>query len=179
MEVKDLIIGCKNDDRRSQKALVDTFAPYLFAISKRYMRDESEAKDIIQEAFISIFNNIQNFRSEPYAFKAWMRQITVNTALQKIRKSYRTKEVMPETMMDDRNEMPEIYQKFDVDDIMKIINQLPDKYRQVFNMYVIDGYSHREIGDELGLKESSSRALLTRAKVKIKEKLFEIQKMAI
>ena len=86
---------------------------------------------------------------------------------------------MPETIIDDRNEMPEIYQKFDAEDIMKIINQLPDKYRQVFNMYVIDGYSHKEIADEIGLKESSSRALLTRAKLKIKEKLFEIQKMAI
>lgn len=179
MEVKDLIIGCKKEDRRSQKALVDTYAPYLFAISKRYMRDESEAKDIIQESFISIFKNIDNFRSEPYAFKAWMRQITVNTALQKIRKSYRTKEVMPETMIDDRNTTPEIYDKFNVDDIMKIINQLPDKYRQVFNMYVIDGYSHKEIAEEMGLKESSSRALLTRAKSKIKVKLFEIQKMAI
>jgi len=174
-----LIIGCKDNDRRAQKALVDTYAPYLFAIGKRYMRDESEAKDIIQEAFISIFKNIHNFRSEPYAFKAWMRQITVNTALQKIRKSYRTKEVMPEVIIDNRNEMPEVYSKFDVEDIMKIINKLPDKYRQVFNMYVIDGYSHKEIALEIGLKESSSRALLTRAKQKVKEKLFEIQKMAI
>lgn len=179
MEVKDLILGCKNDDRRAQKALVDTYAPYLFAIGRRYMRDESEAKDIIQEAFISIFKNIHNFRSEPYALKAWMRQITVNTALQKLRKSYRTKEVMPETIIDDRNEIPDVYSKFNVDDIMKIINQLPEKYRQVFNMYVIDGYSHKEIAEEIGLKESSSRALLTRAKQKIKEKLFEIQKLAI
>ncbi len=179
MELKDLIIGCKNNDRRAQKNLVDTFAPYLFAISKRYMRDDHEANDITQEAFIAIFGNIQNFRSEPYALKAWMRQITINTALQKIRKSYRTKEVMPETIQDDRDEMPEIYGKFDVDDIMKIINELPDIYRQVFNMYVIDGYSHREIAKVIEQKESSSRAILTRAKKMLREKIFEIQKMAI
>jgi len=174
-----LIIGCKNNDRRAQKHLVDTFAPYLFAISKRYMRDDQEANDVIQEAFISIFGNIQNFRSEPYAFKAWMRQITINAALQKIRKTYRTKEVMPETIIDDRDEMPEIYGKFNVEDIMKIINELPGIYRQVFNMYVIDGYSHREIGEIIGQKESSSRAILTRAKKILREKIFEIQKMAI
>lgn len=179
MELKDLIIGCKKENRIAQKALVDTFAPYLFAISKRYMRDDHEAKDIIQESFISIFKNIQNFRSEPYAFKAWIRQITVNAALQKIRKSYRTKEVMEENIVDDRNEMPEIYGKFDVEDIMKLINQLPDKYREVFNLYVIDGYSHREIAEKIGLQESSSRAVLTRAKKMIREKIFEIQKMAI
>ena len=143
------------------------------------MRYDHEAKESIQEAFISIFNNIQNFRSEPYAFKAWMRQITINVALQKIRKSYRTKEVMPDIEIDDRNEMPDIYGKFDVEDIMGIINQLSPKYRQVFNMYVIDGYSHREIAEEMGLQESSSRAILTRAKRKLKEKIFEIQKMAI
>ncbi len=174
-----MIIGCKNNDRRAQKHLVDTFAPYLFAISKRYMRDDQEANDVIQEAFISIFGNIQNFRSEPYAFKAWMRQITINAALQKIRKTYRTKEVMPETIIDDRDEMPEIYGKFNVEDIMKIINELPGIYRQVFNMYVIDGYSHREIGEIIGQKESSSRAILTRAKKILREKIFEIQKMAI
>lgn len=179
MELKDLIIGCKNNDRRAQKNLVDTFAPYLFAVSKRYMRDDHEANDIIQEAFISIFDNIQNFRSEPYALKAWMRQITINTALQKLRKTYRTKEVMPETIIDDRDEMPDIYGKFDVEDIMKIINELPDLYRQVFNMYVIDGYSHREIAKTINQKESSSRALLTRAKKILREKIFEIQKKAI
>ncbi len=179
MELKDLIIGCKNNDRRAQKHLVDTFAPFLFAISKRYVRDDHEANDVIQEAFVAIFGNIQNFRSEPYALKAWMRQITVNTALQKLRKSYRKKEEMPGIMIDDQNEMPEVYGKFDVEDIMKIIRELPDIYRQVFNMYVIDGYSHREISEIIGQKESSSRAILTRAKKMLREKIFEIQKMAI
>ncbi len=179
MDLKDLIIGCKNNDRRAQKNLVDTFAPYLFAVSRRYMRDDQEANDVIQDAFISIFGNIQNFKSEPYALKAWMRQITINAALQKIRKTCRSREVLPETMKDDRDEMPDIYGKFDVEDIMKIINELPDLYRQVFNMYVIDGYSHREIGDVIGQKESSSRAILTRAKKMLREKIFEIQKMAI
>ena len=86
---------------------------------------------------------------------------------------------MPDTMIDDRNEMPDIYGKFDVDDIMKLIDQLPEMYKQVFNMYVIDGYNHREISKVIGLKESSSRAILTRAKKMIREKIFEIQKMAI
>lgn len=86
---------------------------------------------------------------------------------------------MTETMTDDRNEMPDIYGKIGADEILGLINQLPAMYSQVFNMYVIDGYSHKEISDLLGVQESSSRAMLTRAKKMIRDKIFEIQKMAI
>jgi len=143
------------------------------------MRDDHEAKDVTQEAFIAIFKNIQNFRSDSNSIKAWIRQITINTALQKLRKTYRNKEVMPEIMVDDRNSVPEVYSKFEVDEIMKVIRQLPEIYRQVFNMYVIDGYSHKEIAEIIKLKESSSRAILTRAKKMLREKLFELKKMVI
>ena len=174
-----MIIGCKNNDRNAQKVFVDTFGPYLFAISKRYMRDDHEAKDVTQEDFIAIFNNIQNFRSDSNSIKAWIRQITINTALQKLRKTYRSKEVMPEIITDDRNNVPEVYSKFEVEEIMKVIRQLPEIYRQVFNMYVIDGYSHKEIAEVIKVKESSSRAILTRAKKMLREKLFELKKMVI
>jgi RNA polymerase sigma-70 factor (ECF subfamily) len=179
LDLNDLVIGCKNNDRKAQKAFVDHFGKYLFAICRRYMRDDEEAKDVLQDSFVSIFNNISEFRSDALALKSWTRQITINAALQRIRKTYRDKEIMTETMIDDRNEMPDIYGKIGVDEIMTLINELPAMYSQVFNLYVIDGYSHKEISDLIGVQESSSRAMLTRAKKMIRDKIFEIQKMAI
>lgn len=179
MDLNELIIGCKNDDRRAQKAFVDFFGKYMFAISKRYMRDEEEAKDVLQDAFVSIFQNIGDYRSDATALKAWTRQITINAALQRIRKSYRDKEILTENMVDDRDEMPDVYGKLGAEEVMNLINMLPTMYSQVFNLYVIDGYSHKEISDLIGVQESSSRAILTRAKKMLRDKLFEIKKMAI
>lgn len=174
-----MIIGCKSNDRKAQKALVDHFGKYLFAISRRYMRDDEEAKDVLQDSFVSIFNNIHEFRSDAKALKSWIRQITINSALQRIRKTYRSKDVMPEVQIDDRNEMPEVYAKMGVDEILALIDELPPMYAQVFNMFVIDGYTHKDIAQEMGLQESTSRAMLTRAKKMLREKLYKIHKRAI
>lgn len=179
VELQELIYACQNNDRKAQKLLMETFAPYLFAISKRYMRDEQEAKDVLQDAFVSIYGNIRDYKSEAGAFKSWIRRITVNAALQRLRKTYRKREVMPETIHDDRTETPEIYDKFNADDIMKMINKLPDMYREVFNLYVIEGYKHKEIAQMLKMKESSSRAVLARAKKQIREQLSNFEKVAI
>ena len=174
-----MIYACQNDDRKAQKLLMDTFASYLFSISKRYTRDDQEAMDVLQDAFISIYGNIREYKSEAGAFKAWIRRITVNAALQKLRKTYRKKEILPDVMHDDRISAPDIYEKFDADDLMGIINKLPDIYRQVFNLYVIEGYKHREIGKMLGIKESSSRAVLARARQQIRDELIKYEKVAI
>ena len=102
-----MIIGCKKNDRKAQKAFVDYFSNYLFGISKRYVRDDEEAKDVLQEAFVQIFFNISDFRSDGSAIKAWSRQITINCALQRIRKTYRSKEVLTDEMHDYDNESPQ------------------------------------------------------------------------
>jgi len=174
-----MIYACQKDDRRAQKLLMETFAPYLFSISKRYTRDEEEAKDVLQDAFISIYGNIRNYKSEAGAFKSWIRRITVNAALQKLRKTYRKKEIMPEVIHDDRTEVPDIYDKFNAEDLLGVINKLPDMYREVFNLYVIEGYRHKEISDMLHMKESSSRAVLARAKKMIRDQLLKFEKVAI
>jgi len=179
VELQKLIYACQKDDREAQKVLMDTFAPYLFAICKRYMRDEHEAKDVLQEAFIAIYGNIKNYKSEAGAFKSWIRKITVNSALQKLRKTYRKREVMPEVIEDSRTMIPDVYEKFNVEDLMLIINKLPDMYKQVFNLYVIEGYKHKEIGKLLNIKDSSSRAVLARAKKQIREHLVKFEKVAI
>jgi RNA polymerase sigma-70 factor (ECF subfamily) len=179
LDLNELIIGCKKNDRKAQKAMVDHFGKYLFAISRRYMRDDEESKDVLQDSFVSIFNNIHEFRSDAKALKSWIRQITINSALQRIRKTYRTREVMPENQIDDRNEMPEVYGKMGADEIMVLIDELPPMYAQVFNMHVIDGFTHKDIAQEMGVQESTSRAMLTRAKKMLREKILAIHKKAI
>jgi RNA polymerase sigma-70 factor (ECF subfamily) len=179
VELQQLINACQNNDRKAQKLLMETFAPYLFAISKRYMRDEQEAKDVLQDAFVSIYGNINEYKSEAGAFKSWIRRITVNAALQKLRKTYRKREVMTETIHDDRSVVPDVYDKFNADDLMGVINKLPDMYREVFNLYVIEGFKHKEIAEMMNMQESSSRAVLARAKKQIRDQLSNFEKVAI
>jgi RNA polymerase sigma factor (sigma-70 family) len=174
-----MIIACQKDDRRAQKHLMDTYASYLFGICKRYTRDDQEAKDVLQEAFISIYSHIGEFKSDTGAFKAWIRRIAVNAALQKLRKTYQKREIMHDVIQDDRTEVPEVLEKINVDALLGAINKLPDLYRHVFNLYVIEGYKHKDIGEMLGMKESSSRAVLARAKSQLRDYLSIFEKVAI
>ena len=177
MGFKDLISQCKQNDRRAQKSLVDAYAPFLFSISIRYMRDAEEAQDNVQETLISIFKNLDQFKEEEPSFRAWIKKICVNNALQKFRKKSYSHETYPEQLPENNVEMPSVYAKLGADELMGIISQLPEMYRQVFCMYVIEDYSHKEIGEKLHMKESSSRSALTRAKKMIKEKLWQLQKV--
>ena len=179
MELQQMIYACQKEDRKAQKLLMDTFAPYLFSISKRYTRDEQEAMDVLQDAFISIYAHIREYKSEAGAFKSWIRRITVNAALQKLRKTYRKKEILPDVIHDDRVSTPDVYDKFNADDLMDIIHKLPDVYREVFNLYVIEGFKHKEIAETLGVKESSSRSILARARQLIRDELVKYEKVAI
>lgn len=156
---------------------MDLYAPFLFAISIRYMKDHDSAKDIVQETFISIFGHLDQFQEGEPSFKGWIKRICVNTALQKFRKKGYQNEVYPESLPDTRSTMPEVYGKLHADDLMELVTALPDLYRQVFCLYVIEDYSHREIAEMLDMKESSSRSALTRAKKMIKEKLWQLQKI--
>ena len=177
MGFKELISQCKQNDRRAQKSLVDAYAPFLFSISLRYVRDEDSAKDNVQETFISVFRHIEQFKEGEPSFRGWIKRICVNNALQKFRKKSHTHESYPETLPDSNHEMPAVYAKLGADELREVIQSLPELYRQVFCLYVIEDYSHREIGDMLDMRESSSRSALTRSKKMIKEKLWQLQKV--
>ena len=177
MDFKDLIQRCKQNDRRAQKSMVDTYAPFLFAISVRYMKDHDAAQDIVQETFISVFAHLHQFKEAEPSFKGWIKRICINNALQKFRKKGYQNESYPEELPDTRASLPEVYSKLNADDLMELIGTLPDNYRQVFCLYVIEDYSHKEISEMLGMKESTSRSTLTRAKNMIKEKIWQLQKV--
>jgi len=141
------------------------------------MRDHEAAKDIVQETFISIFSHLNQFKESESSFKGWIKRICVNTALQKFRKKGYNNEIYPDEMPDTRAALPDVYSKLNADDLMDLITTLPEMYRQVFCLYVVEDYSHREISEKLGMKESTSRSTLTRAKNMIKQKIWQLQKV--
>lgn len=169
MEMKKLIQGCRKLDRKSQRTMVDHLSPYLYSICRRYSNGHEDAKDILQESLIAIFNNMEQCRSnEEPVFKSWSARIAVNTALAKKRKMSSYMEVeSPDNL--ERKIIPTIHSRLNAEDILKLLHLLPENQRTVFNMVVIDGFSHKETAQMLHIKESSSRTFLVRAREKMQQ----------
>lgn len=167
----DLIKGCIDGNRIMQRHLYDTFAPKMYGVCLRYAGNENDANDILQEGFIKVFKNLAKFRSEG-SFEGWVRRIFVNTAIEQYRKKVKLYNVTEaqENYIEDTDLT--VLDKLATNDIMKIINELSPGYKAVFNMHVIEGYSHKEIADMLGITEGTSKSQLARAKGVLK-KLIE------
>ncbi len=164
----DLISGCIDGDRRMQEELYRRFSPRMYAVCLRYAGNAEEAEDILQEGFIKVYKKLASFRSEG-SFEGWIRRIFVNTAIEHFR---RKKYLQPVTEKEE-NTLEGNYLSVLDDlaerDIMALVQQLSPGYRTVFNMYVVEGYTHREIGDMLGISEGTSKSQLSRAKVILQE----------
>lgn len=154
---KDIINGCLKGDKRYQKLLFDRYASVLLPVCMRYSNNRQEAEDILQEGFIKIFENLKRFRKEG-SLEAWMKKIVVNTALNYYRanlKHFHHQDVddYAEILPGSLNSQKQIYPE----DIMELIRQMPIGYRTVFNMFDIEGYSHKEIAKKLGITENTSK----------------------
>lgn len=173
MDVKKLIQLSLKNDSQAQKRLFEQFAPYVYTIAMRYARDNADAQDITQEAFILAFNKLHQFKSDHGAFKSWLAKITVRVALHKFRRFYRSNEILTDNHIQQPIIQPEVYSSLSMEEMTIKIQSLPEGYRQIFNLYVIEGYSHREIAKMMHIAESTSRASLTRAKKILRELLNE------
>lgn len=165
----DLIIGCINGDRRMQKAMYDKYAGKMYAVCLRYMGNADDAQDILQEGFIKIFKNLERFRGEG-SFEGWVRRIFVNTAIEQIRKK---KTDLSLTEKEESIELKSVsaIENINEKDLLRIIKDLSPGYRSVFNLYVVEGYSHKEIGELLGISEGTSKSQLARARMILQEKI--------
>lgn len=160
----DLISGCKEGDRRMQEELYRRFSPRMYAVCLRYASNAEEAEDILQEGFIKIFKKLDSFRGEG-SFEGWIRRIFVNTAIEHFR---RKRYLQPVTEKEENTIEGKSLSALDglaEKDILALVRQLSPGYRTVFNMYVVEGYTHKEIGDMLGISEGTSKSQLSRAKV--------------
>lgn len=169
MTLNELIILCKKQDAKAQGELYNRYSNVLFSICLRYSPNYVEAEDSLQDAFITIFKKIEQFKDKG-SFEGWMKRVTVNTVLQKYRKK-RVFDIRDEGQLED--EVDEQVEDNDIplDFLLEIIQQLPDRYRLVFTMYVMDGYSHKEVADMLGITDGTSKSNLARARAILKTKI--------
>ncbi len=173
MELKSLIERALDNNRAAQRALVDRYANYVHAIALRYAKSPEDAQDIVQDSFIRLFQKLELYRDNVGSFKSWLAKLTVRVALNKYKRFYNQREFSVETWTREPEIEPEIYMSLRMEQLLSVINQLQDGYRQVFNLYCIDGFSHREISTELSIPESTSRAMLSRAKAKLRKILLD------
>ena len=165
-EIKNIINGCLKGDRRDQEILYRRYAARLYAVCLQYSGNDEEARDILQEGFIKIYENLAHYKYEG-SFDGWVRRIMVNTALEKFRirhNLYRVDDIdqIPEPNAEPDNED---YAGLEARDLMEIIRELPPRYRIVFNLFAIEGYSHKEIGGMMSISEGTSKSNLSRARV--------------
>jgi RNA polymerase sigma factor (sigma-70 family) len=170
----ELIQQCLANQAAAQKQLYDTYKSKMMGVVLRYVRHREDADDIFQEAFIRVFKNLHTL-SERQALGGWIKMIVVNTAInhyQANKKFKLDKEV--EALLDSSDDsFPKVLSSLYAADLLKLVQKLPDAYRLVFNLYVIDGYKHSEIADLLHVSESTSRSTLARAKEKIRNQLAQ------
>ncbi len=153
---------CLQGDQAAQRELYDRFRRRLYGICMRYARSEVEAQDFLQEGFIKIFRELKNFRADG-PLGAWMSRIMVNTAISQLRK--RRLEFSNEDKLHRKDDgLPNAIDHMQAEELIQLIQQLPSGYRTVFNLYAMEGYSHGEIADLLGISEGTSRSQYLRAK---------------
>ncbi|SHH61661.1 RNA polymerase sigma-70 factor, ECF subfamily [Chryseolinea serpens] len=166
----ELIKGCLRRDRNAQKLLYDTYSSKMYGLCYRYVKDVMEAEDILVTAFMKVFDKIAQFKSEG-SFEGWIRRIVVNEALTYLR---RHRSMYLETELEQADREPDynsLSDHLEAEDLLKMIQELPTGYRIVFNLYAIDGYSHKEIAEQLGISENTSKSQLSRARTYLQKVL--------
>ena len=167
-ELLQLIAGCRKRKRSSQNGLYKLFYPYAMSVGIRYVGSESEAIIVVNDSFFKVFKNIKKYNPDQ-PFKPWFRRILVNTAINHIKKQ---KKFRMEVNMDEARDISareDIISRIGYQELMAMVQSLSEGYRTVFNMYVIDGFKHQEIADQLGITVSTSKSNLTRARAKLQD----------
>ncbi len=176
MTEHDIIQGCIKENRLCQRELFNRYAGKMMTVCLRYARHRMEAEDLLQDAFIKIYDNLSRFEGKG-SFEGWIRRIVVNTALKNAsRHSFQKEHIGTENIIE-TGEDPSVFSKLTEDEILKLVQQLPDGYRYVFNLYCIEGYSHKEIADSLNIEESTSRSQLVKARNMLQTKVLQSQKV--
>ena len=168
-----IIEGCKKGKGRYQEELYRLIAPRMYGLCLKYANDKDDAKDIMQDGFIKVFQKIDQYSSKG-SFEGWVRRIMINTALEKYRNQvtiYSLDERMP---LSDEGVHSTVVEDLTAEDLLSLIHKLTPKYRMVFNLYAIEGYNHKEIAEMLGISEGTSKSNLSRARVILQEKVKEL-----
>jgi len=171
--LEDIIEGCKKGKRRSQEMLYQHYSGKMYAVCLYYAGNKQEAEDFLHNGFIKVFQNIKQYK-ESGVFDAWMRKIFMNTALEKYRqKKHLFVAYTKEELQAFDTEQEDALNKISANDLMSIIQELSPAYRMVFNLYAIEGYSHKEISEMLSISEGTSKSNLSRARSVLQQQVNE------
>lgn len=171
---KTLLERCMANEAKALKELYDLYKDRTLGLCRRYTKNREEAEDVYQDTFVRVFQNISQLNN-PDHLEQWIKKIAINTAVNFYHKNKRHDHAEERNGYHHQNEDHElIFSRFSDEMLIKIINELPDGYRMVFNLYELEGYSHREIGDLLNISEATSRSQLNRAKQMLKNKLKDL-----
>ncbi|GAB5417156.1 MAG: sigma-70 family RNA polymerase sigma factor [Crocinitomicaceae bacterium] len=174
MDESALVKKCIKGDARAQRALFEKFAPKMLGVCMRYAKNTEQAEDVLQDGFVKVFTKLSNYSGNG-SLEGWIRRVIVNTALDEIRRNVKFQNNVNVDDVDYKLELnSHIVEGLAADDLMKIINDLPDGYRIVFNMFAIEGYSHKEIAMQLNISENTSKSQYSRARAYLKVKLEEL-----
>lgn len=171
---RQLVEACIRNERTAQRQLYELFAGKFYAIAVRYMKDEDDAADVTQDAFVKVFKYVHTFRFD-CPLEAWAKRILINTALKALQKKKRMGQKIDNELM--TNELsvnaPDI-SNMALEQLMALIHELPDGCQTIFNLYAIEGYKHHEIAELLGVSEGTSKSQFSRAKQLLQQKLADI-----
>jgi len=172
----ELVRACRREERSAQEALYARFSRRMFAVCLRYARHRSEAEDFLQEGFIRVFDKLGDFRLEG-SLEGWVRRIMVHTCINHLRKKSVRGEVLGAVHAPERSEMPSAPGNLGQAELLALVQELPDGYRAVFNLFAIEGYDHAEIAELLGIAEGTSRSQLAKARMVLQRRLEELKAM--
>lgn len=168
-----IIKGCQQKDARAQKELFDLFGSKMYAVCLRYAGNRTDAQDILQEGFLKIYEKIYQFEFKG-SFEGWLRRIFVNLSLERYRGQYQVINIQDSWREGSNDDYENITGILTIEELLKIIQELSPKYRTVFNLYAIEGYSHKEISEMLDISEGTSKSNLSRARTILQEKVKQL-----
>lgn len=168
-----LLAACRKGDRKAQRTLYERYSPVMYAICRRYIKELDEAEDILIKSFTRIFEKLDQYKGEG-SFEGWMRRIVVNESLGHLRRTKMYVEVDVE-YADREPDYQYVQDHLEAEDLMKLVNELPPGYRSVFNLFAIEGYSHQEIAETLGISENTSKSQLSRARALLQRQLVALE----
>lgn len=169
-----ILKGCLKNDRKSQKMLYRHFFGYAMSICIRYTRNENEALEVLNDAFMKVFINLKNF-DRSRSFKSWFRRILINASIDHLKKEMKHRHLERIAEYELTNQEPAGDHQIQHDELISLVQRLTPAYRSVFNLYVMDGYNHQEIAEMLGISEGTSKSNLAKARMNLREMLKKIE----
>jgi RNA polymerase sigma factor (sigma-70 family) len=172
--IDQLITRCKAGERQAQALLYKQFAAKMLGVCMRYATDKMEAEDMLQNGFVKLFNKLNDYRGEG-SFEGWVRRIMVHSAIEYYRKHHKMFQMVDVADMDEPSVNPAVIANMGAKDLLALIQQLSPGYKMVFSLYAIEGYSHKEIGEMMGITEGASKSQLSRARTILKDMILKME----